>query len=88
MVSWLRRVFPDLWLKVDEIIGEGDAVAAKWTSGGTQRGEWKTGVPPTEKKVEWSGISIYHLKTGRIVDEGCEENMLGLLEQIGVVQRK
>jgi predicted ester cyclase len=88
MISLLRQVLPDLWLRIDETIAEGDVVVARWTSGGTQTGQWKEGVPPTMKQVQWTGISIYHLKSGKIVHEGGEENMLGLLEQIGLVQRK
>lgn len=88
LISWLRKVLPDLWLKVDEEVAEGEVVVAHWTSGGTQLGEWKAGIPPTQKKVQWTGMSIYHLRGGKIASEGGDENLLGLLEQIGLIQRK
>lgn len=88
LVSLLRQVIPDLWLRIEDEVVEENVVVARWTSGGTQKGEWKAGIPPTMKQVQWTGISIYHLKEGKIVHEGGEENMLGLLEQIGLIQRK
>jgi steroid delta-isomerase-like uncharacterized protein len=88
LVSGLRKIIPDLWLSIEEEVAEDGVVVARWTSGGTQKGEWRAGVPPTMKKVQWTGISIYHLKGGKIIHEGGEENMLGLLEQVGLVQRK
>jgi predicted ester cyclase len=46
----LRQAFPDLHFAVDEIIGEGDKVAIRWTMTGTD--------PKTNQKMTTSGTNI------------------------------
>lgn len=87
-IASVRRVFPDLSLKIEDELAEGSLVATRWSTGGTQRGEWNRGVPPTGKVVTWTGMSIYRLIGGKIVEERLEENLLSVEEQVGVVLRR
>ena len=41
------------------------------------------GLAPTGKQVSWSGITLYRIENGRVVDERGEEDALGLLRQLG-----
>ncbi len=43
------------------------------------------GIPPTGKQVTMSGIAIYRLVDGKIVEQWGVNDMLGLLQQLGVV---
>ena len=43
------------------------------------------GIPATGKWVEFAGTSVYRLSGAKIVDTLWSYNMLGLLQQLGVV---
>jgi predicted ester cyclase len=43
------------------------------------------GISPTNKRVEWRGINIYRIADGKIIEEWFQEDMLGLMQQLGVV---
>ena len=84
-VRLFRTAFPDGRSQIEDLIAEDDRVAARWTDGGTQRGEWM-GVPPTGKRVTMTGIDIYRIEQGRIAEFWCSEDELGLLRQLGALQ--
>lgn len=86
--SFIHAVFPDVSVTIEEEIAEGDRVVMRWTQRGTYRGEWEAGIPPTGKSVTWTGISIYRIVGGKIVEERGEEDSQGLLQQVGVLQRR
>ena len=82
-VRLFRTAFPDGRSQIDDLIAEGERVVARWTDGGTQRGEWM-GIAPTGKRVTMTGIDIYRIEDGRIAEFWCNEDELGLLRQLGV----
>jgi steroid delta-isomerase-like uncharacterized protein len=82
--TMLRAAFPDLHLTVEDSIAEGDRVVNRWSFRGTQRGEFY-GVPPTEREVTTSGIDIWRVEDGRIVENHQEVDNLGLLQQLGAI---
>jgi len=88
LVAFLRTVFPDLWIKIEEEIAGGDAVALRWSTGGTQRGEWVWCILPTGKTVRWAGMSFYRVVNGRISEERFEEDLLHVEQEVGVVLKK
>ena len=69
---------------MEELISEGNKVAARFTMRGTHRGQFM-GVPPTEKPITVQALNIYHLKNGQIVKEYGSPDMFGLLAQIGAL---
>ena len=84
-VRLFRTAFPDGRSQIEDLIAEDDRVVARWTDGGTQRGEWM-GVPPTGKRVTMTGIDVYRIEQGRIAEFWCSEDELGLLRQLGAIQ--
>src|SRR3954451_14269016 len=52
--------FPDLRLTVEDAVGEGDLVAQRVHFAGTHTGEFQ-GLPPTRRKVEFSGQLLNRL---------------------------
>jgi steroid delta-isomerase-like uncharacterized protein len=78
----IRGTFPDLHLEVEQVIGEGDLVAARWTATGTHSGQL-AGVPATGTAVRWSGTDVYRLADGRIVEWWRNDDFVGLLHQVG-----
>jgi steroid delta-isomerase-like uncharacterized protein len=84
MMGEFRRAFPDLSYAVDDLVGEHDKVAARWTARGTHRGDFK-GVPATDRAVTVAGTDIFVIANGRIVETWVSSDLLGLMRQIGAI---
>jgi steroid delta-isomerase-like uncharacterized protein len=77
-------VFPDFSLAIEEMIAEGDIVAARWTVRGTHRGALQS-IAPTGKVVTISGISLFRVRDRRIAEHWLNWDTLGMLQQVGAV---
>lgn len=77
--------FPDMYVKTEDLIAEGDRVVERWTNSGTYTGVPFFGTPPNEKRFSVSGTSIYRIANGRIVEHWGEMDFLGLLQQLGLI---
>jgi predicted ester cyclase len=65
-------------------VGQGDKVVIRWTMGGTQLGPFGP-IPPTGKRISWSGITICRIADGKVIDDRGEEDSLSVMRQLGVV---
>lgn len=81
-VSLLRRAFPDLQVRVEQQVAEGDKVATQWTARGTHKDNFQ-GIPATGKQMEIRGIVISQLANGKIIEQWGNPDLLGLMQQIG-----
>ena len=63
-----RTAFPDWSEKGDDIIAEGGRVVIRFTSSGTQRGEF-AGVAPHGEKVTIHEAAIYRVVARKIVEQ-------------------
>ncbi len=75
---------PDVEVVSEDMIAEGDQVVVRWRAQGTHTGGL-LGIPPTGKQVTLTGITIYRLADGKVVEERGEEDDLGFMQQLGVV---
>jgi predicted ester cyclase len=75
---------PDGYHAVEDILADGDKVAVRVRGWGTQTG-LLFGIPPTGKHCETTGIGIYRISEGKIVEHWNEVDMLGMMQQLGVV---
>lgn len=78
-----RLAFPDLNVKVDLILAEGDLVSVRWTARGTNTGAGN-GIPATGKPVKVSGTTVFRMANGAIAEEWTSGDSLGLLKQLGL----
>ena len=83
-ISMYFTAFPDARLTIEDMIAEGDSVAVRQTFHGTHQGELK-GIAPTGKPVTATGMSIFRVANGRVVEQWDNYDDLGLLQQLGVV---
>lgn len=84
LFTGLLAAFPDLVITNQELMAEGDKVAGRWITRSTHQGDlW--GIPPTGKRVEWTGLSITRHAGGRIVEQWGQFDALGLLQQLGAM---
>ncbi|HEU5379461.1 MAG TPA: ester cyclase [Ktedonobacteraceae bacterium] len=84
IITMFRQAFPDLRFTIEDQVAEGDRVVTRYTFRGTQQGELM-GIPPTGKQVSIGGISIYRISDGKMQQAWIEYDMLGLMQQLGVV---
>ena len=84
IIAMMRGGFPDIQWTLEEMIAEGDKLAARFTMRGTHQGVF-FGVPPTGKKIEVAAMNFYRLSEGQFVEERGQPDLLGLLQQIGAV---
>lgn len=69
---------------IEEIIpAANDHVAVRWTGTGTHDAE-VMGIAPTGRSVRVSAISILRIANGKITEQWCVWDTLGMLQQMGV----
>jgi steroid delta-isomerase-like uncharacterized protein len=83
-IMGLRTAFPDINWAVEDDIAEGDKIATRYTVSGTHQGDLM-GIAPTGKKVMYTAISINRFASGKIVEFWGLADMLGMMQQLGVV---
>jgi hypothetical protein len=64
----------------------GDTVVTRWTGSGNHSGDL-VGIPATNKRVAVDGIWMHRIAQGKIVESWNAWDMLGLLQQIGIVPK-
>lgn len=93
-ISDQLQAFPDLTFRPYQhpLIASGPYVIGRWIGGGTHTGTAFSDLAVgaldeanTGKKMFFSGITIFTLKDGKIVDETGEEGALTALQQLGLV---
>jgi predicted ester cyclase len=83
-ISVFHAAFPDGHLTIDQMIAEGDTVAARLTFHGTHTGEFQ-GIAPTGKKVTIPALDMARLESGKLVEHWGGPNQMSLLQQLGVI---
>jgi predicted ester cyclase len=68
---------------VDRQVAEGDKVVARWSVDAIQTGPF-LGLPATGKSVHVTGINIFRIVDGRIVEGWHNLDVIGMLEQPGI----
>jgi steroid delta-isomerase-like uncharacterized protein len=76
--------FPDMKITIEDMISDRDMVVARWSAIGTHKGDL-LGIPPTNKTVHWSGVGIYRIRNGLILEQWGMDDQLGLMQRLGVI---
>ena len=77
----VRAAFPDFHSTVEEIIAEGDRLAACLTYRGTHQGEI-FGIEPTWRPVSYAGVAIFVVNEGLIGQVWMLGDRLELIQQL------
>jgi len=83
-IAAYRATFSDGHTHVEDIIAEGDKVVVRWRGHGTHDGALM-GAAPTGKEVTVTGINIYRIADGKIVEQWRAWDALGMFQQLGLV---
>jgi hypothetical protein len=86
-VNMLFKGFPDLHVTIHDITAKGDKVWDHVTATGTHTGVYR-GIPPTGKKVSFTGIRIWRIVDGTVVERTSVYDLMDLHKQLGVVEYK
>jgi len=85
-IQMYREAFPDSHVTFEELLACGDRIVGRWNARGTHRGGLP-GIAPTGKRIAISGITIYRIGDGRIVEAWEQLDLLGMWQQLDVFKR-
>jgi len=85
-VQMYRTAFPDLNVKVDEVVAAGDNVLLRWTARGTHKGPF-LGAAATSKPMKTQGITVYTFRNGKIVEEWTQWDAYNMIRDLGIVSQ-
>ena len=77
----LLAAFPDIAVKVEDVVSEGDKVVVRWSATGTHRGG-ELGIPASGRKASFRGMSWIRFANGKIVEGWDSWNMGRLLQEL------
>jgi steroid delta-isomerase-like uncharacterized protein len=80
----VHSAFPDLHFEVQDQVAEGDKVATRWVMYGTHKGEFQ-GIPASGARLEMTGITIFRIANGKLIEGWTSEDTLGMMQQLGAV---
>jgi len=80
----MRAGFPDLNVKPESVIAEGDRVMARFRMTGTHDGEFM-GIPPSGRRVDITGYDEVRLVDDRAAEHWGATDFAALLQQIGAM---
>jgi steroid delta-isomerase-like uncharacterized protein len=75
--------FPDLHLEVEASAADEEMVAQRIQFTGTHTGVFQ-GLPPTNRKVSFSGIEINRMADGKVAEHWVQLDQVTLLQQLGL----
>lgn len=80
VVAW-QKAFPDLQVINSNLIAENDLAVIHWEAKGSHLGEFK-GISPSGKKISYSGVTIYRILNGKIIEYWAYLDMQHLMKQL------
>lgn len=78
-----RRAFPDWTEKVQQIVAEGDLVATRYVSTGTNKGSF-AGNPPSGRRIHINEVAIHRIVDGKIVEQWVIPDIYNMNRQLGL----
>ena len=93
-VTGFRSAFPDLDVRIERQVADAQVVVSRLAWQGTNTGEllpqllpgWSgPAIAPTGKAVAWTSMTMHRVVDGRLAEGWLTVNLLGLLQQLGVL---
>ena len=85
-VEWLLAQFPDMRMTIEAIVSEGDTVAVRVLSEGTNLGPLNGVVAPTGKRFSARQSHWYRVTGGKLAEHWATREDLPTMLQLGVIQ--
>jgi steroid delta-isomerase-like uncharacterized protein len=84
-INMLLEGFPDFHIEVEELVGEGDRVAARLTLSGTNTGTYRGLGAPTQQHFVSEALTIMRISDGKVAEIRGTADRLGMLTQLGIL---
>ena len=84
-MNWLLGQFPDIHMQVDEVVADGDLVAARVRSTGTNLGKLNGVLPPSGKAFDAFQTHWFRVRDGKLAEHWATRDDLTSMLQLGVV---
>lgn len=79
-----RDAFPDIEVTVEDVISEGDKVAARCRVRGSHRGD-SLGFAASDRPMEITGMTFARVRDGRIVEAWNNFDFISMFQQLGAL---
>ncbi|HYL75446.1 MAG TPA: ester cyclase [Bryobacteraceae bacterium] len=79
----IQAAFPDFHNTIEEMVAEGDRVAARLTYRGTHNGVI-FGVKPTGRTIQYDGLALFRVSDAKVAEGYVLGNVIHLLAQLGI----
>lgn len=81
--AMLHQAFPDMRVKIEDMVAEGDRVAVRATWTGTHTGHFPPlNASPTNRKISFSGMVLWRISGDRIAERWATLDRLKLQQQL------
>jgi steroid delta-isomerase-like uncharacterized protein len=80
--TMFRDAFPNMRIVIEDMVAEGDKVAARCSVRGKHEGELR-GLAATQAPVEFTGIAIIRIDDGKIVEAWNNFDFMTMYKQTG-----
>jgi steroid delta-isomerase-like uncharacterized protein len=77
----MKRAFPDLEARIDDVVAAGDRVAIRISFRGTHQGEFQ-GIPATGRTIHYVSHEFYRVADGLFAEEWICSDMASLFRQL------
>ncbi len=84
LIETFRKSSPDVHVTFEAEFADGEYVIHRGYGTGTHQGEFQ-GVPPTGKQFKINFIHIWRVVNGKAVENWVQMDLLGWMQQLGVV---
>ncbi|HYU57882.1 MAG TPA: ester cyclase [Actinomycetota bacterium] len=84
IVAMFRAGFPDMEVRPEEVIVEGDLAAWRTVGTGTNTGELM-GMPATGKRVTFTALDMGRMQDGKAIEHWSGVDMVGMMQQLGMM---
>lgn len=84
IVTMLRTMLPDLQIRVEAVVGEGDLVVSRYETTATDTAGYM-GRPATGKTIHAVAMQMFRFSNGKIVESWAVRDDLGVLRQLGQI---
>ena len=84
LIQVYRAAFPDIHVKVEDQVAEGDKVLTRIALEGTHTGQFMN-IAPTNKEVKVTALVLTRFQNGQNVEGWAELARFGLMQQLGVI---